>query len=57
MAGWRSVRQQEPIEPPETGATPQQLALRALSTIHQYPIATCLDEKAGMVAFCRRNAR
>jgi hypothetical protein len=51
-----SMRQQEPIEPPETGAAPQQLALGALPAIHQDAVTARFPEEAGMVAFSRRHA-
>jgi hypothetical protein len=51
-----TVSKQQSIEPPEAGSAPQQLALCAFPAIHQDPIATDLDQKACMVAFCRRDA-
>ena len=52
-----AVRQQQPIEPSQAGAAPQQLALSALPAIHQDPAAARFDEKTRMIAFGRWNAR
>ena len=45
-----AMRQQEPVEPSEASAAPQQLALRTLSAVDQDAVAPGLHEKARMVA-------
>src|SRR5712672_2325805 len=50
------VRQQEPAEPPEAGAAPEQLALRALPTIDNDAMAAGFHQKAWMIALRRWDA-
>ena len=40
------MRQQQPIQPPEPGPAPEQLALSTFAAIHQNPVAAGFDEKA-----------
>jgi hypothetical protein len=44
------VGQQNPIEPPEAGAAPQQLALRPLPAIDQDAVTSSLHQKTRMIA-------
>jgi hypothetical protein len=46
-----AVRQQQPVEPAETGPAAQQLSLGALPAIHHDTVAARLHQKARMVAF------
>jgi Protein of unknown function (DUF3750) len=52
-----AVRQQEPVEPTEAGAAPEQLALRSLSTIDHDSMAASFHQKARMVPLRRGRAR
>src|SRR6185312_12012508 len=51
-----TVGQQEPVEPPESGAGPEQLTLRALPAIDQDPIAAGFHQEPGMVSLRRWDA-
>jgi hypothetical protein len=52
-----AMRQQQPIEPAEAGAAPQQLALGALPAIDQDTAAARFHQETGMIALRRGNAR
>ena len=45
-----AVRQQEPVEPSETGAAPEQLALRTLPAVDHDAVAPRVHQEARMVA-------
>jgi hypothetical protein len=47
-----SVCQQQAIQPPESNAAPEQLALRTLSAIDHDAAAAPFDEEAWMAAVC-----
>jgi hypothetical protein len=51
-----AVGQQEPVEPPEPGAAPEQLTLRALPAIDQDSIAAGFHQESGMVSLRRWDA-
>src|SRR5690242_8564606 len=50
------VRQQQPIEPSEACAAPQQLALRALAAIDHDAMPACFHEQSRMIALRRWHA-
>jgi hypothetical protein len=45
-----AVRQQEPVEPSEAGAAPEQLALRPLSAVDHDAVPAGFHQEARMVA-------
>jgi len=45
-----TVRQQEPVEPSEAGAAPEQLALHTLPAVDHDAVAPGLHQEARMVA-------
>jgi hypothetical protein len=51
-----AMRQQQAIQSAESGAAPEQLALRALPAIDHDAAAACLDQKARVITIGRRDA-
>jgi hypothetical protein len=52
-----AVREQDPVKPPKARPAAEQLTLYPFAAIDENTMPACPNEKARMIAVCRRNAR